>query len=45
MSTCNQLDLQTLGSQLVMLKILPDHCARLRASPPSRKKAGSRKAL
>ena len=27
MSTCNRLDLQTLGSQLVlMLKNLPDHC-------------------
>ena len=25
MSTCNRLDLQTLGSQPVMLKILPDH--------------------
>ena len=27
MSTCNQLDLQTLGSQLVMPKNLPDNCA------------------
>ena len=27
MSTCNQLDLQTLGSQLVIMpKNLPDHC-------------------
>ena len=26
MSTCNRLDLQTLGSQPVMPKILPDHC-------------------
>ena len=26
MSTCNQLDLQTLGSQLIMPKNLPDHC-------------------
>ena len=26
MSTCNWLDLQTLGSQPVMPKILPDHC-------------------
>ena len=25
-STCNRLDLQTLGSQLIMLKNLPDHC-------------------
>ena len=25
MSTCNRLDLQTLGSQLVMPKSLPDH--------------------
>ena len=29
MSTCNRLDLQTLGSQPVMLKILPDHCLEL----------------
>ena len=29
MSTCNQqLDLQTLGSQLVMPKISPEHCSR-----------------
>ena len=27
MSTCNWLDLQTLGSQLVMPKNLPDHCS------------------
>ena len=26
MSTCNQLDLQTLGSQPIMPKNLPDHC-------------------
>ena len=26
MSTCNRLDLQTLGSQPVMPKNLPDHC-------------------
>ena len=26
MSTCNRLDLQTLGSQPVMLKNLPEHC-------------------
>ena len=26
MSTCNRLDLQTLGSQMVMPKNLPDHC-------------------
>ena len=26
MWTCNWLDLQTLGSQPVMLKSLPDHC-------------------
>ena len=26
MSTCNRLDLHTLGSQLVMSKNLPDHC-------------------
>ena len=26
MSTCNRLDLQTLGSQLIMPKNLPDHC-------------------
>ena len=29
MPTSNQLDLQTLGSQLVMLKNLSDHCIRL----------------
>ena len=28
MSTCNRLDLQTLGSQPVMPKILPDHWSR-----------------
>ena len=28
MSTCNRLDLQTLGSQLVMPKNLPDHCPK-----------------
>ena len=28
MSTCNRLDLQTLGSQPVMPKILNDHCLR-----------------
>ena len=28
MSTCNQLDLQTLGSQLVMPKNLLGHCSR-----------------
>ena len=28
MSTCNWLDLQTLGSQPVMPKNLPDHCPR-----------------
>ena len=27
MSTCNRLDLQTLGSQPVMPKNLPDHCS------------------
>ena len=27
MSTCNQLDLQTLGSQPIMPKNLPDHCS------------------
>ena len=26
MLTCNQLDLQTLGSQPIMPKNLPDHC-------------------
>ena len=26
MSTCNQLDLQTLGSQPIMPKNLPNHC-------------------
>ena len=26
MSTCNRLDLQTLGSQPIMPKNLPDHC-------------------
>ena len=31
MSTCNRLDLQTLGSQpVVMLEKLPDHCAMIR---------------
>ena len=30
MSTCNRLHLQTLGSQLVTLKNLPDHCSRHR---------------
>ena len=29
MSTCNWLDLQTLGSQLVMSKNLPNHCAMI----------------
>ena len=29
MATCNRLDLQTLGSQLVMPKNLPDHCTTL----------------
>ena len=29
MSTCNRFDLQTLGSQLVMPKNLPDHCLSL----------------
>ena len=29
MSTCNRLDLQTLGSQPVMHKNLPDHCFKL----------------
>ena len=28
MSTCNRLNLQTLGSQPVMPKNLPDHCSR-----------------
>ena len=28
MSTCNRLDLQTLGSQPIMLKNLPNHWAR-----------------
>ena len=28
MSTCNRLDLQTLGSQPVMPKNLPDHCGK-----------------
>ena len=27
MSTCNRLDLQTLGSQPIMPKNLPDHCS------------------
>ena len=31
MSTCNRLNLQTLGSQVVMLKNLPDHCYRPKA--------------
>ena len=30
MSTCNQLDLETLGSQPVMPKNLPGHCKELR---------------
>ena len=30
MSTCNQLDLQTLGSQPVMSKNLPDHCLQVK---------------
>ena len=29
MSACNRLDLQTLGSQPVMPKNLPDHCSEL----------------
>jgi hypothetical protein len=29
MSTCNRLDLQTLGSQPIMPKNLPDHCPQL----------------
>jgi hypothetical protein len=29
MSTCNRLDLQTLGSQLIMPKNLPNHCNHL----------------
>jgi hypothetical protein len=29
MSTCNRLDLQTLGSQPIMPKNLPDHCNRV----------------
>ena len=29
MSTCNQLDLHTLGSQPVLPKNLPDHCLTL----------------
>ena len=29
MSTCNRLDLQTLGSQPIMPKNLPDHCLRM----------------
>ena len=29
MSTCDQLDLQTLGFQLIMPKNLPDHCMQL----------------
>ena len=28
MSTCNRLDLQTLGSQPIMPKNLPDHCSK-----------------
>ena len=28
MSTCNRLNLQTLGSQPVMPKNLPDHCSK-----------------
>ena len=28
MSTCNRVDLQTLGSQPIMPKNLPDHCLR-----------------
>jgi hypothetical protein len=28
MSTCNRLDLQTLGSQPIMPKNLPDHCSQ-----------------
>ena len=30
MSTCNWLDLQTLGSQPIMSKKLPDHCTECR---------------
>ena len=30
MTTCNRLDLQTLGSQPIMPKNLPDHCSYLR---------------
>ena len=29
MSTCNRLDLQTLGSQPIMPKNLPDHCSEV----------------
>jgi hypothetical protein len=29
MSTCNRLDLQTLGSQPIMPKNIPDHCPTL----------------
>ena len=32
MSTCNQLNLKTLGSQPVVLKILPEHCSRCKSS-------------
>ena len=32
MSTCNWLDLQTLGSQPVMPKNLPNHCPKLLGS-------------
>ena len=34
MSTCNWLDLQTIGSQPVMPKNLPDHCGELPANEP-----------
>ena len=29
MSTCNRLDLQTLGSQPIMPQNLPDHCSNV----------------
>ena len=35
MSTCNQLDLQTLGSQPIMPKNLADHCMVDVNPPPS----------
>jgi len=39
MSTCNLLDLQTLGSQPIMPKNLPDHCSRALVQPTTSKRA------